>query len=104
MKEAESYRARVASCEEANSLFRSTPNATIRETVTKTTADLPEALRKVLDDTPIGHLTAPEPGCNGNVGADAGGLSERECEGLCGSGGHQRLRYSIIAALRSSSR
>jgi len=60
MKEAESYRSRVGSCDEANSLFRSTPNATIRESVTKTTADLPEALRKVLDDTPIGHLTAPE--------------------------------------------
>lgn len=60
MKEAEQYRSRVGSCEEANSLFRSTPNATIRESVTKTTADLPEALRKVLDDTPIGHLTAPE--------------------------------------------
>ncbi|MBR0726237.1 SurA N-terminal domain-containing protein [Bradyrhizobium manausense] len=60
MKEAEQYRARIGSCEEANSLFRSTPNATIRESVTKTTADLPEPLRKVLDDTPIGHLTAPE--------------------------------------------
>jgi peptidyl-prolyl cis-trans isomerase SurA len=60
MKEAEQYRGRIGSCEEANSLFRSTPNATIRDTVTKTTADLPEALRKVLDDTPIGHLTAPE--------------------------------------------
>lgn len=60
MKEAETYRTRVGSCEEANSLFRSTPNATIRDSVTKTTADLPEALRKVLDDTPIGHLTAPE--------------------------------------------
>ncbi|EJN15573.1 SurA-like protein [Bradyrhizobium sp. YR681] len=59
-KEAETYRSRVGSCEEANSLFRSTPNATIRDTVTKTTADLPEGLRKVLDDTPIGHLTAPE--------------------------------------------
>lgn len=59
-KEAETYRARVGSCEEANSLFRSTPNATIRESVTKTTADLPEPLRKVLDDTPIGHLTPPE--------------------------------------------
>jgi len=60
MKEAEQYRARVGSCEEANSLFVSTPNATIRESVTKTTSDLPEALRKVLDDTPIGHMTAPE--------------------------------------------
>lgn len=64
-KEAESYRARVASCEEANSLFRSTPNATIRDTVTKTTAELPEALRKLLDDTPIGRLTAPEVTKNG---------------------------------------
>ncbi|WP_257194334.1 MULTISPECIES: SurA N-terminal domain-containing protein [unclassified Bradyrhizobium] len=64
-KEAESYRARVGSCEEANSLFRSTPNATIRDTVTKTSAELPEALRKVLDDTPIGHLTAPELTKNG---------------------------------------
>lgn len=59
-KEAETYRSRVGSCEEANSLFRSTPNATIRDSVTKTTADLPEALRKVLDETPIGHLTTPE--------------------------------------------
>src|SRR5690242_8387273 len=54
-KEAELYRSRVGSCDEANSLFRSTPNATIRDSVTKTTADLPEPLRKVLDDTPIGH-------------------------------------------------
>lgn len=38
-KEAETYRSRVGSCEEANSLFRSTPNATIRDTVTKTTAE-----------------------------------------------------------------
>jgi len=59
-KEAEMYRARVTSCAEANSLFRSTPNAAIRDSVTKTTADLPEPLRKVLDDTPIGHLTPPE--------------------------------------------
>ena len=64
-KEAESYRARVGSCEEANSLFRSTPNATIRDTVTKTTAELPEPLRKMLDDTPIGRLTAPELTKNG---------------------------------------
>jgi peptidyl-prolyl cis-trans isomerase SurA len=59
-KEAEGYRGRITSCEEANTLFRATPNAAIRESVTKTTADLPEPLRKVLDDTPIGHLTPPE--------------------------------------------
>jgi len=28
--------------------------------VTKTSADIPQVLREVLDKTPIGHLTAPE--------------------------------------------
>jgi peptidyl-prolyl cis-trans isomerase SurA len=36
------------------------PNAAIREAVVKTSADIPPVLRKVLDDTPIGHLTPPE--------------------------------------------
>jgi peptidyl-prolyl cis-trans isomerase SurA len=59
-KEAEALRARVQSCVDANTYFKSMQNAAIRETVTKTSADIPEALRKLLDDTPIGHLTPPE--------------------------------------------
>jgi peptidyl-prolyl cis-trans isomerase SurA len=59
-KEAEALRARVQTCEEANALFKSMQNATIRTIVTKTSADLPQVLREVLDKTPIGHLTAPE--------------------------------------------
>lgn len=59
-KEAEALRSRVQSCEEANSYFKSMQNAAIRDPVTKTSADLPPALREVLDKTPIGHLTAPE--------------------------------------------
>ena len=35
-------------------------NAAIRTPVIKTSADIPPTLRKVLDDTPIGHLTPPE--------------------------------------------
>jgi peptidyl-prolyl cis-trans isomerase SurA len=35
-------------------------NAAIRDPVIKTSADIPANLRKVLDDTPIGHLTPPE--------------------------------------------
>ena len=35
-------------------------SAAIRETVTKTSADIPAVLRDVLDKTPVGHLTAPE--------------------------------------------
>jgi peptidyl-prolyl cis-trans isomerase SurA len=59
-KEAEALRARVQSCDEANSLFKSMQNAAIREPVTRTSADIPAVLRDVLDKTPIGHLTAPE--------------------------------------------
>jgi peptidyl-prolyl cis-trans isomerase SurA len=59
-KEAETLRNRVQSCDEANSLFKSMQNAAIRDTVTKTSADIPAVLREMLDKTPIGHLTAPE--------------------------------------------
>ena len=59
-KEAEALRGRIQTCDEANAFFKSMPNAAIRETVTKTSADLPPVLREVLDKTPIGHLTAPE--------------------------------------------
>ena len=59
-KEADSLRERVQSCEEVAALFKSMPNATIRDTVVKTSADLPPPLRDLLDKTPIGHLTPPE--------------------------------------------
>ena len=59
-KEAEALRTRVQTCDDANALFKSMQNAAIRDTVTKTSADLPAVLRDVLDKTPIGHLTAPE--------------------------------------------
>jgi peptidyl-prolyl cis-trans isomerase SurA len=59
-KEAEALRARVQSCDDANTFFKSMQNAAIREPVLKTSADIPEVLRKLLDDTPIGHLTPPE--------------------------------------------
>ena len=59
-KEAEALRARVQTCAEANAFFKSMQNAAIRESVTKTSADIPAALRELLDKTPIGHLTPPE--------------------------------------------
>ena len=53
-------RARIQSCVEANAFFKSMQNAAIRESVTKTSADIPAPLREVLDNTPVGHLTPPE--------------------------------------------
>jgi peptidyl-prolyl cis-trans isomerase SurA len=59
-KEAEALRARIQTCDEANALFKSMQNAAIRDSVSKTSADIPPSLREVLDGTPIGHLTPPE--------------------------------------------
>jgi peptidyl-prolyl cis-trans isomerase SurA len=59
-KEAEALRGRISSCEEAENLFRSMPSGTMRSTITKTSADLPQALRELLDKTGVGRLTAPE--------------------------------------------
>jgi peptidyl-prolyl cis-trans isomerase SurA len=59
-KEAETLRTRIQSCDEAKAYFKSLTNAAIPEPVVKTSADIPEVLRKMLDDTPVGHLTPPE--------------------------------------------
>ena len=59
-RDAEALRERVTSCAEANNYFRSMRNAAIRAVVTKTSADLPEVLRDMLEKTPVGHLTPPE--------------------------------------------
>jgi peptidyl-prolyl cis-trans isomerase SurA len=59
-KEADTVRERVQTCEQANVYFKSMQNAAIRDTVTKTSADIPGPLRELLDKTPIGHLTPPE--------------------------------------------
>lgn len=59
-KEAEALRARIQTCVEANAFFKSMQNGAIRETVTKTSADMPPSLREILDNTPVGHLTPPE--------------------------------------------
>jgi peptidyl-prolyl cis-trans isomerase SurA len=59
-REAEALRGRVQSCEEASELFRSMRDAAIRDSMIKTSADLPAPLRKLLDETPVGKLTPPE--------------------------------------------
>jgi peptidyl-prolyl cis-trans isomerase SurA len=59
-KEAEALRNRVQTCDDANALFKSMQNAAIRDSVIKTSADMPAVLRELLDKTPLGHLTPPE--------------------------------------------
>lgn len=59
-KEAEIIRDRVQSCAEAATTFKSLRQATIRDTIVKTSADLPANLRELLDKTPVGKMTPPE--------------------------------------------
>lgn len=60
LREAEALRGRIQSCADANTIFKAMQNAAIRSVVTKTSAEIPQALREILDKTPVGHLTAPE--------------------------------------------
>ncbi len=59
-REAEALRGRFNNCDEGLPFARALRNVIVRDQIRKTSADLPPVLRKVLDDTPVGHLTNPE--------------------------------------------
>jgi peptidyl-prolyl cis-trans isomerase SurA len=59
-KEAEALRARFQSCEDGLALARGLRYVAVRPQIVKPSADLPLALRQVLEKTEIGRLTAPE--------------------------------------------
>jgi peptidyl-prolyl cis-trans isomerase SurA len=59
-KEAEALRKRFRGCEESIPAVRAMRDVAVRGLVIRASADLPEALRKVLDSVPVGELTAPE--------------------------------------------
>jgi peptidyl-prolyl cis-trans isomerase SurA len=59
-KDAEALRARFQSCEEGLRAAMALPDVAVRDTITRQAADLGEAQRKVLNDTPVGRLTPPD--------------------------------------------
>lgn len=59
-KEADALRLRFASCPEGIPFARALHEVAVRDQVTKFSADLPQALRDILDKTEVGHLTPPE--------------------------------------------
>ncbi len=60
VREAEGLRTRFQSCDDGIALARSLRDVAVRDPVRRTSADLPPALREVLDNTPVGKLTKPE--------------------------------------------
>jgi peptidyl-prolyl cis-trans isomerase SurA len=59
-KEADALRLRFLTCAEGIPFARALHEVAVRDQVIKFSADLPPALRDILDKTDVGHLTPPE--------------------------------------------
>jgi peptidyl-prolyl cis-trans isomerase SurA len=59
-KEADALRLRFLTCAEGIPFARALHEVAVRDQVIKFSADLPQALRDILDKTDVGHLTPPE--------------------------------------------
>lgn len=59
-REAEALRKSFKGCEENLRAVRAMRDVAVRNQVIRSSADLPESLRKMLDSIPLGQLTAPE--------------------------------------------
>jgi peptidyl-prolyl cis-trans isomerase SurA len=59
-KDADALRARFQSCADGIPFARALGEVAVRDQVTKSSADLPQQLRNILDTTEVGHLTPPE--------------------------------------------
>jgi peptidyl-prolyl cis-trans isomerase SurA len=64
-REAEGLRARFQNCNDGLRLARGLPDVAIRDPVTRSSGDLSEKLRQVLETTKVGTLTPPEVTANG---------------------------------------
>jgi peptidyl-prolyl cis-trans isomerase SurA len=59
-REAEALRTRFQACADGISFARALREVAVRDQVMKYSADLPQALRDILNNTDVGHLTPPE--------------------------------------------
>jgi peptidyl-prolyl cis-trans isomerase SurA len=59
-KDADALRTRFTDCGTGIPFARALPEVAVRDPVNKSSADLPDALRDILDKTDVGHLTPPE--------------------------------------------
>jgi peptidyl-prolyl cis-trans isomerase SurA len=59
-RDAEALRARFVNCADGIPFARAIPEIAVRDPVNKSSADLPQQLRDILDTMEVGHLTPPE--------------------------------------------
>jgi peptidyl-prolyl cis-trans isomerase SurA len=60
MRAAEGLRARFTDCAAGSALARALPDVAVKNTVTRSSANMPPQLVAMLDRTPVGHLTPPQ--------------------------------------------
>jgi len=66
-KTLEGLRARFTDCASGEKMAIAIPNVVVREPITRTSSQLGEPLKNLLDKTPVGHLTAPSRDATGIV-------------------------------------
>lgn len=59
-RDAEALRARFSNCTDGVAFAQGLPEVAVRDPVYKSSADLQQQLRDILDSTAVGHLTPPE--------------------------------------------
>jgi peptidyl-prolyl cis-trans isomerase SurA len=59
-RDADALRGRFANCTDGIAFARGLPEVAVRDPINKSSADLPSALRSILDNVEVGHLTPPE--------------------------------------------
>ena len=59
-RDADALRGRFANCNDGIPFARGLPEVAVRDPINKSSADLPPALRTILDNVEVGHLTPPE--------------------------------------------
>jgi peptidyl-prolyl cis-trans isomerase SurA len=59
-RDADALRGRFTSCADGIPFARGLPEVAVRDPINKSSADLPPALRTILDSIEVGHLTPPE--------------------------------------------
>ena len=59
-RDADALRARFSSCTDGIPFAQQLSEVAVRDPVNKSSADLPQQLRDILDNTEVGHLTPPE--------------------------------------------
>ena len=65
VKEAEALRGRFSSCATGIPYAKDLPGVAVRSSLTRTSTQLGDGIKEVLDKMPIGHLTAPSRSPNG---------------------------------------